>query len=69
VHLARGDEAARKMLATLAERCKETFIVATQAAYVPAITETMLASGFALVRERETVSPARPVRHLVFQRR
>ena len=61
----RGDAAARRMLSTLAERCQETFIVATQPDYLPAIIDTLLASGFRL--ERETQSPARRVKHLVFR--
>ena len=59
VHKARGDAAARRMLATLAERCRDTFIVATQPDYLPAIIDTLFASGFRL--ERETQSPARRV--------
>jgi len=35
-------------------------------AYLPAITETLTASGLHL--ERETTSPARRVTHLVFHR-
>jgi 2-polyprenyl-3-methyl-5-hydroxy-6-metoxy-1,4-benzoquinol methylase len=62
----RGDAAARRMLATLAAHCKETFIVATQPDYLPAIIDTLVASGFWL--ERETQSPARRVTHLVFRR-
>jgi hypothetical protein len=54
------------MLATLAERCQETFIAATQPEHLPAITETLVASGFRL--ERETGSPARRVTHRVFRR-
>lgn len=64
VQKVRGDKSARRMVATLAERCRERFIVATQPGYLPAVTETMLASGFAL--ERETQSLARRVKHLVF---
>jgi 2-polyprenyl-3-methyl-5-hydroxy-6-metoxy-1,4-benzoquinol methylase len=63
---ARGDRAARLMLATLAEHCSETFVAASNPAYLPAITETLTASGLRL--ERETVSPARRVKHLVFRR-
>ena len=66
VQRGRGDAAARLMLATLAEHCKETFIVATQPDYLPAIIDTLVASGFRL--ERETQSPARRVKHLVFRR-
>jgi 2-polyprenyl-3-methyl-5-hydroxy-6-metoxy-1,4-benzoquinol methylase len=66
VQRGRGDAAARRMLATLAEHCKETFIVATQPDYLPAIIDTLVASGFRL--ERETQSPARRVKHLVFRR-
>jgi len=66
VHRARGDTAARRVLATLAEHCQQTFIAATQPDYLPAISETLLASGFTL--ERETRSPARRVTHLVFRR-
>ena len=64
VQRVRGDAAARRMLGTLAEHCKETFIVATQPDYLPAIIDTVVASGFRL--ERETQSPARRVKHLVF---
>lgn len=64
VQKVRGDKSARRMVATLAEHCRERFIVATQPGYLPAVTETMLASGFAL--ERETQSLARRVKHLVF---
>ena len=67
VHKARGDAAARRMLATLAERCRDTFIVATQPDYSPAIIDTLFASRFRL--ERETSSPTRRVKHLVFRRR
>ena len=66
VQRGRGDAAARRMLATLAEHCRETFIVATQPDYLPAIIDTLVASGFRL--ERETQSPARRVKHLVFRR-
>ena len=66
VQRGRGDAAARRMLATLAEHCQETFIVATQPDYLPAIIDTLVASGFRL--ERETQSPARRVKHLVFRR-
>ena len=66
VHKARGDAAARRMLATLAERCRDAFIVATQPDYLPAIIDALSASGFRL--ERETQSPARRVKHLVFRR-
>lgn len=66
VHKARGDAAARRMLATLAERCRDAFIVATQPDYFPAIIDALSASGFRL--ERETQSPARRVKHLVFRR-
>jgi hypothetical protein len=55
------------MLHTLAERCKETFIVASNPAYLSSIIDTVDASGLDLVRETE--SPARRVRHLVFRRR
>jgi len=65
VQRGRGDAAARRMLATLAEHCQETFIVATQPDYLPAIIDTLVASGFRL--ERETQSPARRVKHLVFR--
>ena len=44
VERARGDALARRMLATLAERCTETFVVASNPAYLPAITETLTAS-------------------------
>ena len=67
IHRASGDEAARSVLANLAAHCKETFIVASNPDYVPAMTETLFGSGLAL--ERETVSPSpRRVRHLVFRR-
>jgi 2-polyprenyl-3-methyl-5-hydroxy-6-metoxy-1,4-benzoquinol methylase len=62
----RGEHAARRMLATLAEHCRETFIAATQPEHLPAITETLVASGFRL--ECETSSPARRVTHRVFRR-
>jgi 2-polyprenyl-3-methyl-5-hydroxy-6-metoxy-1,4-benzoquinol methylase len=61
-----GDEAAQRMVATLAEHCGETFIAATRPDHVPAITETLLASGFEL--DRETGSPAHRVIHRVFRR-
>jgi hypothetical protein len=64
VDRARGDLAARRMLATLAERCSETFIVASQPSYIPAIIEVLSAAQFRL--ERETTSPARRVKHVVF---
>jgi hypothetical protein len=63
VDRARGDLAARRMLATLAERCSETFIVASQPSYIPAM---LSAAQFRL--ERETTSPARRVKHVVFYR-
>jgi 2-polyprenyl-3-methyl-5-hydroxy-6-metoxy-1,4-benzoquinol methylase len=66
VKRARGDHAARRMLATLVERCKETFIVASNPAYLPSIIDVLCAAGFAL--HRETESPARRVTHLVFRR-
>lgn len=67
VHRGRGDAASRRMLATLAEHCRGTFIAATQPDYLPAITETLLARGFRL--ERGMQSPAtRRVAHLVFRR-
>jgi 2-polyprenyl-3-methyl-5-hydroxy-6-metoxy-1,4-benzoquinol methylase len=66
VDRARGDHVARSMLATLAERCKETFIAATNPDYLPAIAEVLTNSGFEL--QRETESPSRRVRHLVFRR-
>ena len=62
----RGDQVARRMLATFAEHCTETFIAATQPDHLPAITETLLASGFEL--QRETSSPSRRVTHRVFRR-
>jgi 2-polyprenyl-3-methyl-5-hydroxy-6-metoxy-1,4-benzoquinol methylase len=67
VQRVRGDAAAGRMLATLAERCRDTFVVATQPDYLPAIIDALSASGFRL--ERETQSPARRVKHLVFRRR
>ena len=66
VDRARGDLAARRMLATLAERCSETFIVASQPSYIPAIIEVLSAAQFRL--ERETTSPAIRVKHVVFYR-
>jgi 2-polyprenyl-3-methyl-5-hydroxy-6-metoxy-1,4-benzoquinol methylase len=66
VERARGDRAARQMLATLAEHCSETFVAASNPAFLPAITETLTASGLRL--ERETISPHRRVKHLVFRR-
>ena len=66
VERARGDRVARRMLATLAERCKKTFIAATRPDYLPAIIEVLTSQGLRL--ERETSSPARSVRHLVFRR-
>ena len=66
VQRVRGDAATRRMLATLAERCRDAFIVATQPDYVPAIIDALSASGFRL--ERETQSPTRRVKHLVFRR-
>jgi len=66
VERARGGALARRMLATLAERCTETFVAASNPTYLPAITETLTASGLHL--ERETTSPARRVTHLVFRR-
>jgi 2-polyprenyl-3-methyl-5-hydroxy-6-metoxy-1,4-benzoquinol methylase len=62
----RGDDAARRMLATLAEHCSKTFIAATQPDHIPALTATLLASGFEL--DRETGSPSRRVIHRVFRR-
>ena len=66
VQRVRGDAAAGRMLTTLAERCRNTFIVATQPHYLPAIINALSAWGFRL--ERETQSPARRVKHLVFRR-
>jgi 2-polyprenyl-3-methyl-5-hydroxy-6-metoxy-1,4-benzoquinol methylase len=63
---ARGDRMAKRMLATLAERCKGTFIVASNVVYLPAIIETLLSAGLAV--HRETVSPSQRVKHLVFCR-
>jgi hypothetical protein len=54
------------MLATLAERCRETFIAASRPDYLPAIVEMLSPSGLRL--ERETSSPARSVRQLLFRR-
>ena len=65
VRRVRGDPAAGRMLTTLAERCRNTFIVATQPHYLPAIINALSAWGFRL--ERETQSPARRVKHLVFR--
>jgi 2-polyprenyl-3-methyl-5-hydroxy-6-metoxy-1,4-benzoquinol methylase len=66
VERARGEMVARRMLATLAERCKETFIVASNPNYLPAVNEVLSAAGLSL--ERETASPVRRVKHLVFRR-
>jgi 2-polyprenyl-3-methyl-5-hydroxy-6-metoxy-1,4-benzoquinol methylase len=66
VERARGDRVARRMLATLAERCSETFIAASRPDYLPAIVEVLSSSGLRV--ERETSSLARSVRHLVFRR-
>jgi 2-polyprenyl-3-methyl-5-hydroxy-6-metoxy-1,4-benzoquinol methylase len=66
VERARGDMVARRMLATLAERCKETFIVASKPDYLLAVNEVLSAAGLSL--ERETASPVRRVKHLVFRR-
>jgi 2-polyprenyl-3-methyl-5-hydroxy-6-metoxy-1,4-benzoquinol methylase len=66
VERARGDMVARRMLATLAERCKETFIVASNPDYLLAVNEVLSAAGLSL--ERETASPVRRVKHLVFRR-
>jgi 2-polyprenyl-3-methyl-5-hydroxy-6-metoxy-1,4-benzoquinol methylase len=66
VERARGDMVARRMLATLAERCKETFIVASNPDYLLAINEVLSAAGLSL--ERETASPVRRVKHLIFRR-
>ena len=65
VERARGDRVARRLLARLAERCKETFIAAIPD-YLPAIIEVLTSQGLRF--ERETSSPARSVRHLVFLR-
>ena len=45
VQRVRGDAAARRMLATLAERCRDTFIVATQPDYLPAIIDDVVRFG------------------------
>jgi 2-polyprenyl-3-methyl-5-hydroxy-6-metoxy-1,4-benzoquinol methylase len=66
VDKARGDDVARRMLATLAERCKETFIVASNPDYLPAIAEVLTNAGFGL--RCETASPSKRVKHLVFRR-
>jgi hypothetical protein len=66
VERARGGAAARHMLATLAERCSETFIAASQPDYLPAIIEVLSSAGLRL--ERKTSSPARRVKHLLFRR-
>jgi 2-polyprenyl-3-methyl-5-hydroxy-6-metoxy-1,4-benzoquinol methylase len=66
VERARGGAAARRMLATLAERCSETFIAASQPDYLPAIIEVLSSAGLRL--ERKTSSPARRVKHLLFRR-
>ena len=68
IHRASGDEAARSVLANLAAHCRETFIVASNPAFIPAMAETL--RGAELTFDRETVSPSpRRVRHLVFRRR
>jgi len=66
VERARGIALARRMLATLAERCTETFVAASFFFNDTATTETLTASGLHL--DRETTSPARRVTHLVFRR-
>ena len=66
VDRARGDLAARRMLATLAERCSETFIAAARPDNLSPIIGVLLASGLRL--DRETSSPMRRVKHLVFRR-
>jgi 2-polyprenyl-3-methyl-5-hydroxy-6-metoxy-1,4-benzoquinol methylase len=66
VERARGASLAQRMLATLAERCTETFVAASNPAHRPAIKETLTACGMRL--ERETSSPTRQVRHIVFRR-
>jgi 2-polyprenyl-3-methyl-5-hydroxy-6-metoxy-1,4-benzoquinol methylase len=66
VQSARGDDAAKRMLATLAERCKETFVVASNPAYLPSIIDTLFTAGFDL--HRETESASRRVTHLTFLR-
>ena len=68
VERARGALLARRMLATLAERCTETFVAASNPVYLPAITETLTASGLRLERETTSPSPSHRVRHLVFRR-
>ena len=65
---ARGDSAARRMLTALAERCRETFIVASKPTYLPVITGTLLAANFRLDHETASAS-ARRARHLVFRPR
>jgi 2-polyprenyl-3-methyl-5-hydroxy-6-metoxy-1,4-benzoquinol methylase len=61
-----GGHAARRMLATLAERCGKLFVVASQPDYLAAIIEVLSAEGLSLARE--IASPGRRVKHLVFQR-
>jgi hypothetical protein len=51
---------------TLAERCTETFVAASNPVHLPAIIETLMAAG--LRPEHETASPSRRVKHLVFRR-
>jgi len=60
VQRVRGDTAARRMVATLAEHCTETFIVATQPDYLPAIIATVFASGLGLSarRNRRRAAPS-----------
>jgi len=62
----RGDQAGRRMLATLAERCKETFIAATNSLHLSVVIDVLSTSGLEL--QRETDSPSRRVTHLVFRR-
>ena len=55
-----------RLPAAFAERGGETFVAASNPAYLPAIATTLTASGMRL--ESETGSPHRWVKHLVFRR-
>jgi 2-polyprenyl-3-methyl-5-hydroxy-6-metoxy-1,4-benzoquinol methylase len=63
---ASGDRAARRVLATLAERCRETLVVAAKPSYLPSIIETLVARHFCLEREIASSSSG-GIRHLVFR--
>lgn len=62
-----GEAIARRVVGSLAERCRETFIAATNPRYLPPIVGTLAGAGFELARE--TASSSRNVRHVVFHRR